>query len=184
MNYYVADLHFGHAKIISLTNRPFVSVEQMDQELLNNWNQVVTDNDEVYILGDFLYRSKRPPEYYLQQLRGRKHLLIGNHERWTKQVQLTKWFESVNYLLEITDGNEHLVLCHYPMAEWPRFYRGSLHVFGHIHNNREGDAFHYYLQQPNMFNAGVEINHFVPVTLQQLKMNNKVFRERNDIEQS
>ena len=65
------------------------------------------------------------------------------------------------------------------MAEWPRYYRDSVLVFGHIHNRIKGDAFDYYLKHENMLNARGDINHYRPVTFKQLVENNKYFRENN-----
>jgi calcineurin-like phosphoesterase family protein len=175
--FYIADPHFGHEAVIRMNQRPFDSIEEMDRTIINNWNSVVKKLDEVYIVGDLIFRSRNQPEYYLSQLKGKKHLILGNHEKWTKGIDLTQYFESVSHIAEITDMNRHVVLCHYPMAEWPRYFRGSLHIFGHIHNNRDCDAFRYYQNNQNMLNAGVDINHFTPVLLQQLIDNNHTFRQ-------
>jgi calcineurin-like phosphoesterase family protein len=51
-NFYIADLHFGHWNIVRYDNRPFESIEEMDNALIRNWNNVVSDEDTVYILGD------------------------------------------------------------------------------------------------------------------------------------
>lgn len=45
MIYYTADLHLGHANIMKLSGRPFESVEEMNEALVNNWNAVVSKND-------------------------------------------------------------------------------------------------------------------------------------------
>ena len=77
--FYIADTHFGHDNIRKLSNRPFSTVEEMDNALINNWNSVVTDDDDVYILGDFSYKSEDPIDY-LKKLNGKKHLIVGNHD--------------------------------------------------------------------------------------------------------
>ena len=77
MIYFTSDLHFGHENCIRLCNRPFTSIEEMDELLIQNWNRKVTGNDKVYILGDFIYRSKKPPEEYLRRLRGKNILSLG-----------------------------------------------------------------------------------------------------------
>lgn len=175
--FYIADTHFGHEAIIRMTGRPFASADEMDEVMIDYWNRAVSHEDEVCILGDFMFKSRRASEYYLNRLPGKKHLIAGNHEGWTRQVNTADYFESVGQMKEIADSGRHLVLCHYPMAEWPRFYKGSLHLFGHIHNNREGDAFRYYRRNPRMLNAGVEINGYTPVRLERLIENNDAFRK-------
>lgn len=80
MNYYIADLHLGHTNIIRLSNRPYTTVDEMDKDLIDKWNSVVSDNDDIYIVGDLIFRTNKGYEYYLKQLRGKKHLIIGNHD--------------------------------------------------------------------------------------------------------
>ena len=177
--YYIADPHFGHNAIIRLNNRPFETVEEMDNTMLSNWRSIVRPDDEVYIVGDLIFRAKNPPEHYLDRLTGKKHLILGNHDKWSKHVELDKYFESVSQIKEITDAGRHVVLCHFPMVEWPRSHHNSVLVFGHIHNRTAGDGFNYYLKHENMLNAGVDINHYCPVTYHQLVANNEYFREIN-----
>lgn len=66
MIFFTSDLHLGHENCIRLCNRPFSSIEEMDETLIENWNRKVTGKDTVYILGDLIYRSKKPPEEYLR----------------------------------------------------------------------------------------------------------------------
>jgi len=177
--YYIADPHFGHNAVIRFNNRPFSTVEEMDNTMLSNWRSIVRPDDEVYIVGDLIFRANNPPEYYLDKLTGRKHLILGNHDKWSKHVGLDKYFESVSQIKEITDAGRHIVLCHFPMVEWPRSHHNSVLVFGHIHNRTAGDGFNYYLKHENMLNAGADINHYCPVTYHQLVANNAYFRESN-----
>ena len=79
MIHFTSDLHLGHKNIIRLCNRPFSSSEEMDEVLMENWNRKVHRNDTIYILGDLMFRSEKPPEDYLRQLKGKKHLIMGNH---------------------------------------------------------------------------------------------------------
>lgn len=57
--YFIADPHFGHVNMIRLANRPFLDVEEMDRTLIQNWNNVVRKEDEIYIIGDFSWYSTR-----------------------------------------------------------------------------------------------------------------------------
>ena len=116
MIFFTSDLHLGHENCIRLCNRPFSSIEEMDETLIENWNHKVTGKDTVYILGDLIYRSQKPPEEYLRRLRGKKHLILGNHDRgWIRSCQTEQFFESVNNLLYVADGKRQYTLCHYPM---------------------------------------------------------------------
>jgi calcineurin-like phosphoesterase family protein len=57
MKYFITDTHFCYENVIKFSHRPFQTVEQMNQTLIKNWNRIVKYSDEVYILGDFLYRG-------------------------------------------------------------------------------------------------------------------------------
>ena len=80
MNYYISDMHFGHANVIKHDERPFEDVEAMDCAMIERWNGVVDEDDDVYVVGDFCYRSGKTADWYLARLKGRKHLVVGNHD--------------------------------------------------------------------------------------------------------
>ena len=84
--YFTGDQHFGHANIIKHCNRPFDTVSEMDEYLLAEWNNRVTTNDTVYILGDRFFRNAVSASDYLCKLHGKKHLIKGNHDKdWMKR---------------------------------------------------------------------------------------------------
>nr|MBR6778402.1 metallophosphoesterase [Clostridia bacterium] len=118
MKYFTSDLHFGHENVLRLCNRPFSCVEEMDEHLIQEWNKLVHRNDEVYILGDFSFRAEKPPEYYLDRLKGEKHLIIGNHDKsWMKKVDLDKYFKSVQWMTLVNTGKGNATLCHFPVLD-------------------------------------------------------------------
>jgi calcineurin-like phosphoesterase family protein len=176
MIYYTADLHFGHSNVIEMSKRPFKDIDEMDNALIALWNRTVSNDDTVYIVGDFAYRSSRPYSYYLERLNGKKHLIIGNHDRHlVKTENLAAYFQSVQQMTVVKDGQEQIVLCHYPIAEWSGYFRGWYHIHGHIHNARN-QVFEYIKTQERMLNAGVDINNYKPVTFQELFVNNQYFK--------
>lgn len=178
MIYYTADLHLGHANVIRHCSRPFANAYEMDMVLIENWNARVHRNDTVYIVGDFLFRAKQPVEEYLSELKGRKHLIIGNHDKyWMKKVDLSAWFESVSPMLFVNDHGHTATLCHYPMMSWPGMSKGGYMVYGHIHNNTDADYWPLIASRDLMLNAGVDINGFAPVTLEEMIENNRQFKE-------
>ena len=69
----ISDLHLGHKNIIKLCDRPFKSLEEMDNVIINNWNKVVTDEDIVYVLGDFAYKGLNAEKYLDKQFKLRLH---------------------------------------------------------------------------------------------------------------
>ena len=180
MIYFTADHHFGHANIIKHSSRPFASVEEMDAALMANWNAVVKPQDTVYIMGDLFFRNTVSAEDYLRRLNGKKHLIIGNHDRdWMKKTNLPQFFESVENMAEINDGAHRITLCHYPMMTWNHIAKGAYMIHGHIHNNTDADYFALIRNMPNILNAGVDINRYYPVNFDALLRNNEEFKKKS-----
>ena len=173
MIYYTSDLHLGHANIITHCNRPFSAVDEMDEVLIDNWNAKVTNADTVYVLGDLMFRIRRPPEEYLSRLKGKKHLVVGNHDKtWMRKVDLCRWFESVEMMSFFTNGERKITMCHYPMMSWPFSNHGGWMLYGHIHENTNMDCWSLIASNDHMLNAGVDINGFAPVTFEEMQRNN------------
>ena len=76
--FFTADLHLGHSNIIKYCNQPFQTVEEMNEKLIQNWNDTVSDKDDIYVVGDFAFMGIKHMEEFLKRLKGRKYLLRGN----------------------------------------------------------------------------------------------------------
>ena len=178
MTFFTADQHFGHFNIMRLSKRPFASLDEMNETLIARWNAKVRDEDMVYILGDLFFRAATV-EPALQRLKGRKHLVLGNHDHtWTSKVRLADHFESVQNICEIKIGDKPATLCHYPMLSYPQARRGYM-IYGHIHNNTGDDYWPLIMRRGRMLNAGVDVNNFAPVTFDELLANNASFRQQH-----
>lgn len=150
----------------------------MDETLVANWNQVVTNGDTIYIVGDLMFRTQTHPLDVLKRLKGKKHLILGNHDRgWLNKIEATDFFKSVESYTEISDGKRKLALCHYPMMSWGGTGKGSYLIHGHIHNNREAAYWPLLARMDHALNASVEINHYQPVTFDQLVYNNDLLKK-------
>lgn len=79
--YYTSDLHFGHANIIRFCDRPFSGVPEMNSRLVELWNETVTDDDTVWVLGDVALGSLDESLAQIGRLAGHKVLVPGNHDR-------------------------------------------------------------------------------------------------------
>ena len=168
MIYYTADLHFGHKNIIEYEDRPYKDVHEMTIKLIENWNSKVKLNDDIYVLGDFAFVGKNLPMdilmSFINQLNGKIHLIRGNHDSWVDKKSFNpRLFESIDYYKEIKDQGKDIVLCHYPIEDWDCKHHGAIHIHGHIHGR---DLISHL---PNRFNAGVDVNDYKPVTLEELK---------------
>ena len=177
MNLYTGDLHFGHRNCINFDHRPFKDIGDMDTTLIKLWNSRVDKDDDVWIVGDFCYRAGYQPNWYLRQLKGRKHLIIGNHDGVLfNDKSAYRYFETIDTMKMITDKDKEIVLCHYPLADWNKKFHGSWHIYAHIHNNTT-DAYQYMCQQERALNAGCMINNYTPASFNELIRNNEIFKE-------
>ena len=107
MNYYIADLHIGHENVIKHDGRPFKDVAQMANEIVRRWNSAVSNHDDVYILGDFAWKNPAGLEV-LQQLTGRKYLILGNHDKPSQEMAV--YFEWIRNIAVVKDSGTEVVL--------------------------------------------------------------------------
>ena len=103
MIYYIADMHFGHENVIRFDDRPFADTEQMDEVLIQNWNERITADDTVYVLGDAFWKNEENSIRIMQRLQGHKHLIQGNHDR--VKGKLRPYWESIEQYAEVNDEN-------------------------------------------------------------------------------
>ena len=160
MTYVFSDPHFCHEKIIQVANRPFTSVEEMNETIIQNYNMIVQKQDVCYWLGDIMYdATKDKVRDVLGRMHGRKYLIRGNHdmnhsETWWKSVGFDKVFSHPIY-----DEANRIMLSHEPLPEFGNI-PGVVNFHGHIHTN--GYDFQ---EHQNCINVCVEITDYKPVLL-------------------
>lgn len=135
MIYYISDMHFGHENIIRFDNRPFANTELMNEVLIHNWNERVTGEDTVYVIGDGFFKQEEMSLGIIKRLNGHKHLIKGNHDRVRGRLRF--YWESIKDYDEVKDGNHRVILSHYPMMFYNAQHYGSIMIYGHVHNSRE-----------------------------------------------
>ena len=129
--WFIADLHFNHKNIIKYCNRPFMTVEEMNEALIKNWNSVVKDEDIVFMLGDFAFASRTNIIEISKKLNGKKTIVLGNHDRIGPQFYYDGGFEFVNKYPIIY--KEVFILSHSPMfMQEDGIY---INIYGHVHDN-------------------------------------------------
>lgn len=126
--YFTSDLHFDHTNIMNHCERPFETVEDMNEALIYYYNKVVAKGDVVVIAGDLTLNTnaKLVEEKFLSRLNGNKILLKGNHDYWLKQKR---------YLYHKKVQGYHLAVGHYPMRTWQGQRKGGFNLHGHSHGN-------------------------------------------------
>ena len=164
--YFTSDLHLGHENIIRFTNRPFGSVEEMNDRIIQNYNSIIHKNDLVYILGDLTYKIPvEESNKLIQKLKGRKVLIRGNHDlKYDSSL-----FEDILDYKEFKHEKIKYVLMHYPLMEWNGSrHGGSIHLHGHIHSNgvyNEENRMNGILR----YDVGVDANNYYPVSLEYIE---------------
>lgn len=162
--YFSSDHHLGHHNIINHCERPYESLQEMDDDLIDRWNKIVPRGAEVVYLGDLTMNMKPAMiQEYLFRLNGRKWWFVyGNHDI---QLERSKMYPPMDMLLldiRVKDTRQLIHCCHYPIMSWYQKARGSWHLYGHIHNN---EAQH---RDPRAYNVGVDVNNFEPLTYWEL----------------
>ena len=174
---YISDLHFDHTNILHFDNREFLSVEDMNKEMIDRWNKVVKPEDHTYILGDFCWGKEPRWLEILTQLNGQKTLILGNHDIIPSKLT-RKLFADVKDYKEINDIGRKVVLCHYPIPCFKNHFYGWYHCYGHVHKSFEYEMMEHnkYLMRElygktcNMFNVGAMMPYmdYTPRTLDEL----------------
>lgn len=129
-----------------------------DKLIKENWNRVVHNNDNVYILGDIGREGGNKDNEYLCEiistLKGNKILVQGNHEKLNDN-RLRQLFKEIIPYKEIADNyngiNHKLILCHYPILFWNNQHKGWLHLYGHVHMSDEWEVYKKCLSNVNDF---------------------------------
>ena len=127
----IADLHFGHKNIIKYCNRPFADTDEMDRTLIKNWNETVSNNDTVLVLGDVGFGSKEYIASLIKQLNGKKILIMGNHDNWSEQTYRDMGFHTVSRFPIL--WNDFYLLSHAPLilSETTPYFN----LYGHVHDD-------------------------------------------------
>lgn len=150
--FFWADTHFNHASIIRYCSRGYESVGQMNESLIAAWNgAVLSERDEVWLLGDFAFKHPAGEDVgvLFHRLRGRKHLIIGNHDERNPSVLKLPW-ETVDSLRTFKLMGSRAELCHYPLETWKSAHHGVLMLHGHSHGTLKRAL-------PHRFDVGVDV---------------------------
>ena len=177
-NFFVtSDTHFFHENIIKYCNRPFNNVEEMNINIIQNWNNVVSQEDDVYVIGDFAlikgedHKEKiKKLQYLSNALNGKKHLILGNHDYFTVNEYFEAGFIDVKEgFMELLLNAHWFTMCHYQMTSWNNSHRGSMHLFGHEHWRQQYEPKHSIYEEmkwsERKFNVCIDANKFTPVNI-------------------
>lgn len=182
---FTSDIHAFHKNIIKYDSRPFFTVSEMNNALITNWNNKVTSKDTIYVLGDVSWGNESETDWFISQLNGTKHLIIGNHDKViTKSKKLQSHFTSMSNYAKITvptyQGNKTVILSHYFIPLYDGHFKGAIHLHGHSHNTAEHYEEIRIAKMLNdkgfenqIYNVGCMHWNYEPVTLDEVLVNNE-----------
>jgi calcineurin-like phosphoesterase family protein len=114
-------------------------------------------------------------------LKGHKFLVLGNHDLpILDNPKALHYLEGVDKMMQVTDGEHQISLCHFPIVEWNAYFHGSYHIYGHIHN-RKDEAYEVMKKKDHALNAGCMINNYTPASFKELVRNNEIFKNSEDM---
>jgi len=162
--WFTADTHFGHKNIIKYCNRPFATLDAMDNTIIRNWNARVDPDDTVFVLGDFCFRNspggklgegtQNKASFYSDKLNGTKIFLCGNHDKNNSVKSLIR-------SMTIRHGGYDIYLIHNPEDYKPN----ELNFCGHVHDKWKFKALK---DKTIIVNVGVDVWKFMPVTINEI----------------
>jgi calcineurin-like phosphoesterase family protein len=185
--FFTSDTHFGHANIIAYSQRPqfdlndFTPSErwisenvkrkrarQMDDFLITEWNKVVTNDDEVYHLGDFCFGTSEDALRYLNALNFKRlNFIWGNHDKAMKDIynrnKQPHGFYFAGDMAEVDIAGQTIVLNHYKMAVWNRSHHGAWHLYGHSHGSAPNSP------HDLSFDVGVDCTGYKPLSFEEVR---------------
>lgn len=161
--WFISDPHFWHANVLKFLDkhgnrmRPFSSLEEMHETIIENHNRLVKPQDKVYWLGDITFQYHAGFSAIMSRLNGHKRLIVGNHDKiWNPA--LIKWFDKAMLWRGWKEHN--FTASHIPLR-LDSLRDGNYNVHGHVHCNS--------LQDPHYLNVCVEVRNYTPVHVDQLK---------------
>jgi calcineurin-like phosphoesterase family protein len=150
----LADNHFQHKNIIKYESRPYLSVDDMDLDMIYKWNSVANYDDIVYNLGDIALANMDFLTWLSYQLHGEIHLIKGNHDRKSNaQYQSLGWKV---YNKPIILWKDRVILSHRKLDVGNKW----LNIHGHTHSKTVNDK--------NHFCVSVEHINYTPIDLDEL----------------
>lgn len=171
--WFTSDLHFWHKNICKYCNRPYNSVEEMNEHIIKKWNFFIKEDDVVFLLGDIGFCGIEKLRPLMSQLNGKIYLIQGNHDsdKVVAKLYEENLIEDYFKMLEVTIvgdeecPNQQLTLCHFPMIDWNNKERGAWMIHGHQHQLPDTPSC-----SVVHWDVGIDKNKF-PISFEQLKIN-------------
>ena len=174
--FFTSDFHIGHKNVIRFDGRPFETVLEMHNTIIENWNSVVGEEDVVFYLGDLSFTNEESTKWFISQLNGKIYYILGNHDKFRDISRLGRFEKIFEYGTEIfvkdedvQRGYQQIILSHYAIINWNRAHHGSWHLHGHSHQSlAKNPNFDWYYQR-KVIDVGCNGWDYTPISYTQLK---------------
>lgn len=181
--YFTSDPHFFHEYIIEYCNRPFSCSQEQTDRLIENWNNKVDSDGDVFMVGDFAFTGNiEIIGDLISKLNGRLWWILGNHDLRNrlnrdviKEMVGGRQMDVASLLLK-NDNDTKVFVSHYPHMFWPKHH---YHVHGHVHSGPKTNGSEKVPFNPLMYDVGVDNNNFEPVSYWELM---DIFKEQKSME--
>jgi len=167
---FYSDPHFFHTNIIKYADRPFSTVEEMNERLVANYNEMIGPNDTCLWLGDCFFGPYDVGDALIRSMNGKKFLLVGNHDRSLSRMAKSG-FMGVTKIINLSIANKKLRACHYPYRypnappylSNPERKPGEILLHGHVHTRTK------FSNDRTMLHVGVDAWDYCPVRYEQIE---------------
>jgi calcineurin-like phosphoesterase family protein len=166
--FFTADEHYYHNKILQYCNRPFNSIQKMNETLIDHHNYIVGKNDITVHAGDFTLIKNKEMIYknIINRLNGEHIFLKGSHDYWIPRKDSLQIWENLIF----HEGQKYyIVVCHYAMKTWARSHYNSYQLYGHSHGKLDPVG--------KQHDIGVDNNNFMPVSMDDIV---EIMKDRPD----
>lgn len=167
--WFTSDLHFGHDREFIWGPRGFKNVNEMNETIIKNWNEVVSPEDNVYVLGDLMLGDNEVGRKLLCELKGTIHVVFGNHDTLLRKEIYRGLYNVIErgYATQIEIDGWHFYLSHYPTMtcnlEKEFSKRCLLNLYGHTHQKNN-----FYNGLPFCYHVGLDSHNNTPVSFEQV----------------
>ena len=159
-----ANQQFGRFNAIKMYKRPFLSVEEMNFNLIKEWNSVVSKEDIVYVLGNFAW-DPETAEIVVNQLNGNIIVIPGEHDKAIEELDRmknnllnVKFREfDIEYILEVGAS-----ISYWPLSEWPLKSEGIPSVIGYPGKKYKTD------HKKNIINCNCDLWDYKPIEINKI----------------
>lgn len=167
MVFVTSDLHFCHDREFIWGARGYADVNEMNEAQVRKWNEVVTDKDEVWVLGDLMLGDFEQGLSYLKQLKGKIHVCLGNHDTSKREQAYRDLGWDVQLCARMKYKKISFYLSHYPTIthniDEKELWQVVVNLYGHTHQTTN-----FYHDDPWIYHVGVDSHDGYPVSMDQV----------------